>query len=516
MARMTHYVRVRTIERFLEALTAFMRTIRHLRSTAALLSWDQETNMPAHAAERRAQQLATLEELIHREFTALSTRRLAERAQELLPSLPDSKQPMVRLFLREYRRIASLPRRLLRELAYTQALAVESWRYARRENDFSLLAPYLRKILELKREQTECYGYTEHPYDALLELYEPNLRLAQLHPLLTQVAEKMRHLLAWVHERPHPPTPSFRNPVPCAAQFMLGRSLCEAIGFNPQRGRIDYSTHPFCVGLAPEDVRITTRCQESDPRVCIYSLLHELGHALYEQNLPTELADTFAGEGASTALHESQSLLWEDIIGRSFAFCRWATPLWRRYFHGDLDSPWQHLTPEELFAAVNLVRPSLIRTEADEVTYHLHILLRLELEVELLRGTLPVRELPEAWNAGMQRLLGLRPPDDRTGCLQDIHWALGDFGYFPSYTLGKLYAAMFWRRLQEELPDVEEAIADGEFTPILQWLYRHIYSVGALETPTEILQRVTGKPLTPDDFVEYITAKVHRVYAHTL
>ncbi len=502
----------RTLTRFRTELQDFMRTIRSLRSATALFGWDQETHMPAGAAERRAQQIAALEELIHREFTSPRARHLAERAHHLLPSLPEQDQRMVRLFLREHHRIASLPRRLARELAYTQAIAVESWRHARRRNTFELFAPQLEKLLQLKREQADCYGYAEHPYEALLKLYEPDISLAQVRPLLTSLAQQMQALLDWARRQPAPSTPTFQHPVPCAAQFILGRHLCTAIGLDLQRGRIDYSTHPFCTALAPEDVRITTRCRESDPLMCIYSLLHELGHALYEQHLPAMLAETFAGEGASTAFHEAQALFWEDIIGRSFAFCRWAAPLWRQYFDSSLGTPWHQLTPEELFAAVNRVQPSLIRTEADEVTYHLHIFLRLELELDLLAGSLPVRELPEAWNAGMEHLLGLRPPDDASGCLQDIHWALGDFGYFPSYTLGKLYAAMLWKQLQQELPDVEEAIAAGNFAPILQWLSTRLYAVGALETPSEILQRVAGRTLTAEDFVEYLTAKLEHLY----
>lgn len=503
---------MRMLTSFRTELGDFMRTIRHLRSAVALLSWDQETHMPAGAAERRAQQIATLEELIHREFTSPRARRLAERARQLMPSLPEQDQRLVRLFLREYRRIATLPRRLFRELAYTQAVAVESWRQARGQNTFAILAPQLEKLLQLKREQAECYGYTEHPYDALLELFEPDMRLAQLRPLLIAVAQQMQALLSQLHNRPHPPTPSFQHPAPCAAQFMLGRHLCTAIGFDPQCGRMDYSAHPFCTALAPEDVRITTRCRELDPRMCIYSLLHELGHALYEQHLPAACADTFASEGASTAIHEAQALFWEDIIGRSFAFCRWAAPLWRQYFSGSLSSPWQQLTPEELFAAVNLVQPSLIRTEADEVTYHLHILLRFELELDLLTGSLPVRDLPEAWNAGMERLLGLRPPDDASGCLQDIHWALGEFGYFPSYTLGKLYAAMLWKQLQQDIPEVEEIIAGGHFALIVQWFEHRLYAVGALETPSELLERITGRTLSAEDFLAYITAKLEQLY----
>ncbi|GBD06830.1 Thermostable carboxypeptidase 1 [bacterium HR21] len=494
---------------FWRELTELMRRIRSLRSALALLSWDQETFMPVKAAERRAEHLAVLEELLHRELTSPRARRLADRAQVLLPSLPEREQRLVRLFLREYRRARALPARLVSELARTQALAVESWRAARRENAFHLFAPHLERLVALKREQAEHYGYAEHPYDALLDLYEPGMRLSQVRPLLEELVQQLQPVLTRVLESP-PPQPL--PPAPCTAQFVLGRELCIAIGFDPQRGRIDTSTHPFCTALSPEDVRITTRCSEDDPQVCIFSLLHELGHALYDQNIPAELAHTFAGEGASMGIHESQALFWEDIIGRSLAFCRWSFPLWRRYLDGMLGTPWGRLSVEELFRALNAVRPSLIRTEADEVTYHFHIVLRLELEEGLLTGRLSVADLPEAWSAGMERLLGIRPPDDRSGCLQDIHWSLGDFGYFPSYSLGKLYAAMFWRKIQHDLPDIEEHIERGHFRTLLDWLRHNLYSVGALETPAEILQRVTGKALTSEDFLAYITAKLRLVY----
>lgn len=499
----------RAQRRFWDELIGLMRRVRSLRSAIALLSWDQETFMPPKAAERRADHLAILEELLHREMTSPTARRLAERAETLLPSLPEQAQRIVRLFLREHRRAIVLPERLVTELARTQALAVESWRIARKDNAFGIFRPHLEHLIALKREQAECYGYSEHPYDALLDLYEPGMCLSSLRPILEELVVQLQSILAGVLERPAPPP---LPPAPCAAQIVLGREFCRAIGFDFQRGRIDTSTHPFCTALAPEDVRITTRCSEQNPEVCLYSILHELGHALYDQNIPAELADTFAGEGASMGMHESQALFWEDIIGRSLAFCRWSFPLWRRHFNGMLATPWGKFSPEELFRAVNAVRPSLIRTEADEVTYHFHILLRLELEVALLSGELRAAELPEAWNAGMERLLGLRPPDDRSGCLQDIHWSLGDFGYFPSYSLGKLYAAMFWHALQQDLPEVEELIERGEFSALLEWPRQKLYSVGALETPAEILQRVTGKAVTSQDFLSYIRAKLQLVY----
>ncbi|MCS6966746.1 MAG: carboxypeptidase M32 [Candidatus Kapabacteria bacterium] len=504
-----------TLRRFRAELEEVMRTVRHLRSAIALLSWDQETQMPPKATERRAQQMSTLENLVHRELISPRVQRLAARAERIFPHLPERDQRMVRLFLREHRRATALPPSLVEELARTQTLAVASWRYAKKENDFYLFAPYLQRLIELKRKQAECYGYAEHLYDALLDLYEPGMRLSTIHPLIRQLAQRMQELLQWTRQIPYQP-PTMLPPAPCAAQFVLGRHLCVAIGFDPERGRIDYSAHPFCTALAPNDVRMTTRCSEDEPRTCIYSLLHESGHALYDQNIPDELADTFAGDGASMGIHESQSLFWEDIVGRSLAFCRWAAPIWRQYLNGMLNTPWTHLTAEQLFRALNYVQPSLIRTEADEVTYHMHILLRLEIELALLEGNLRVKELPEAWNSGMDRLLGLHPPDDRTGCLQDIHWSLGEFGYFPTYSIGKLYAAMFWKQLQRDVPDIEERIASGEFELVLSWLKQHIYAVGALETPQEIVQRVTGRTLTIEDFAEYIAAKLQHVYSATL
>lgn len=512
---MSHRIHRRTVTWFRQELAALMKTVRHLRSIAALLSWDQETSMPEGAATTRAQHLATLERLAHRELTSPRARRLAERAEQLLPFLSETDQRLVRLFLREHRRAMALPPRLVEELAQAQTLAVETWRQARKENDFYVFAPSLHRLLELKREQAEHYGYREHPYDALLDFYEPGMRLSVVRPLLQGLVERLQEVLRWTQSHSLQPE-SFPEPIPCTTQFVIARHLCTAIGFDLRRGRIDYSTHPFCTAISPEDVRITTRCTEEDPRMCIYSLLHETGHALYDQNIPPELADTFAGEGASMGLHESQSLFWEDIIGRSLPFCRWALPIWKHYLNGNLQSGWEEFTPEQLFRLLNHVQPSLIRTEADEVTYHFHILLRLELEVELLTGSLPVRLLPEAWNAAMERLLGLRPPDDRTGCLQDIHWSLGDFGYFPSYSLGKLYAAMFWQRLRMDIPEVEELIAQGEFAPLRTWLRERIHSIGSLESPEEILQRVIGKQLTAEDFLDYITAKLRLVYSTAL
>jgi carboxypeptidase Taq len=261
---------------------------------------------------------------------------------------------------------------------------------------------------------------------------------------------------------------------------------------------------------------MTTRIHSGDASVCFYSVLHELGHALYEQGIPEELADSFAGEAVSMAIHESQSLLWEDIIGRSLAFCQWLFPLWQERFGRYVGEQWEGASAEELFGAVNRVQPSLIRTEADEVTYHLHIQLRLELELALLAGELRVWDLPDAWNDGMERLLGIRPREDRSGCLQDIHWALGDFGYFPTYSLGKLVAAILWKQMQRELPGLEQHICAGEFQPVLQWLRRTVHESAPLENSEELVQRIAGAELTVDAFVEYITDKLRRVYGEPL
>ncbi len=507
----------RAVHNFWRQLEEFSTQFRHLRALVALAGWDQETYMPPGAAQRRAAQLATAQKLLHRHMNSTVARRLALRAHQILPLLPERKQRIVSCFLREYRRYTALPEQLLEELSYAQTLALESWKLARRESDFSLFAPYLQRLLELKRQQIEFLGYEEHPYDALLGLYEPGLRLSRLQPMLQELTVAVRQLLQWVQSRPVQPSDRLlHQSIPADEQLSLARIVCRQIGFDEGRGRLDLSAHPFCTALGPSDVRMTTRIHSGDASVCFYSVLHELGHALYEQGIPEELADSFAGEAVSMAIHESQSLLWEDIIGRSLAFCQWLFPLWQERFGRYVGEQWEGASAEELFGAVNRVQPSLIRTEADEVTYHLHIQLRLELELALLAGELRVWDLPDAWNDGMERLLGIRPREDRSGCLQDIHWALGDFGYFPTYSLGKLVAAILWKQMQRELPGLEQHICAGEFQPVLQWLRRTVHESAPLENGEELVQRIAGAELTVDAFVEYITDKLRRVYGEPL
>lgn len=481
--------------------------IHDLSTVGDLLDWDEETQLPAGAHAARARVSGTVAALKHRK---LLDPELADTLDACAEEAAESSvlAAQVREARRTVDRAARVPEPLVKAISETRTLATQAWRRAREERDFPLLAPQLDRLVALKRDEAQAIAAGSPPYDALIQEFEPGATEAELTPLFADLRERLVPLVQAVRESGCEVDESpARGRFPAERQESFGRQLATAVGFRFDRGRLDLSTHPFCMGLHPTDVRLTWRYQENDFRPAVFGVLHETGHGLYEQGLPIEWEGTPLGTHASLGVHESQSRLWENHVGRSRGFWRWALPLFRTAFPDagsvDLDALWR---------ALHTVKPSFIRVEADEATYNLHILVRFELERALFAGDLEVDELPAAWDDRYEASLGIRPPDPAQGVLQDIHWPQALFGYFPTYTLGNLAAAQLYEAAEETLGDLEAAFAHGELQPLLEWLREHIHRHGARYPAPDLIERATGKPLAADALMAHLQRNAAEVY----
>ncbi len=480
-------------------LSARLQELRDLGAAAALLSWDQEVMLPPRGAPARARQSAALAGVLHERLCDPALGRLLAEAAAAGAAGLDAAA--VREATRDRDRAVRVPRELVTELAAATSVAQQAWVGARERADWAAFAPHLARLVALKRREAEAVGYDAEPYDALLDEFEPGARAATLTPLFARLREEIVALLGTVGDAPAegPLTGDF----PIARQETLSREVLAFMGFDLEAGRLDVSAHPFTTGTSRGDVRLTTRYDPRDLRVGLYATIHEAGHGLYEQGIPDELAGTPLADAASLGIHESQSRLWENMIGRSREFWEHWAPRVRALFPDRLEG----VTAEAMYRAVNAVRPSLIRIEADEVTYNLHIVLRFELERALLAGEIAVEDLPAHWNARLRETLGVRPADDAEGVLQDIHWACGLFGYFPTYTLGNLYAAQFHAQACRDIGDLPGLIARGDTAPLLAWLRAKIHARGRILPAQELCREVTGRGLETGPFVAYLRAK---------
>jgi carboxypeptidase Taq len=464
-----------------------------LASCAEMLGWDEDTYMPPGGVAHRGRQMALLAGLVHeRQTDPRHGDWLAAVEESSLVADPRSPEAVnVRELHRTYQRAVRMPRRLVEEMAQVTSLAQAEWAVARRRSDFARLRPWLERIVALKRQEVEATGWDTDPYDALLEDYEPGARTEALVGLFAALRAELTPLLdgiAAARQRPNASILTRRYPL--QRQRGFAQKVAAALGFDFARGRLDSTTHPFFASIGPGDVRITTRYLVMQFGAAFFATLHEVGHGLYEQGLPAEHHGTPMGQAPSLGMHESQARLWENAVGRSRGFWRHFFPLARQMFPAAL----RDIAEEDFFLAVHHVAPSLNRVQADEVTYNLHIAVRFELERALIRGELPPGDLPAAWNESYRRYLGVAPPDDAEGCLQDGHWAAGMFGYFPTYTLGNVFAAHFMARAAEDLGDLDGLFARGEFGALREWLRQRIYAEGSRFTAAELLEHVTGRP----------------------
>ncbi|TCJ14475.1 carboxypeptidase M32 [Flaviaesturariibacter flavus] len=479
-----------------------MQRIADIRYAAAVLQWDQETYLPPKGAHYRGQQLSSLSEMAHEAFTADD---MGQLLRELLAdaTLSDTARRNVELTLEDYTKSRRYSASLVRRLCEASNRSFHSWIEARRQNDFRVFEKDLAALVELKKEEASILGDFAHPYDALLNEYEKGATVAQLDVVFGELLPRLKGLLSEILAKDPGDDRILKQHFAADAQWQWGLELIHDLGFDEAAGRQDRSEHPFTTSFSAQDVRITTRIDEGDLGNMGWSTIHEVGHALYEQGLPADQYGLPLGEAASLSIHESQSRLWENNVGRSRAFCRFVLPQLQRYFPDQLG----HADAEVLFRAVNKVAPSLIRTEADEVTYHFHVFIRYELEKSLLEGRLSVRDIPGFWKEQYEKWLGITPPDDKQGALQDVHWSHGSFGYFPTYSLGSLYAAQFFSVAEAALPGLEENIAHGETGPLLAWLRENVHAHGRRFTSDELCRRISAQSLSSDYFIRYIRAK---------
>jgi carboxypeptidase Taq len=498
-------------ERAYGKLLAHLRDSAVMGSTVSLLNWDQETQMPPGGAGLRADQLAQLAELLQRRRSSRTLGRLIEEAGPVAHGRPpDSDEAAIlREAKRDYDRATRIPPKLAAERARLRSLARVAWAEAREKKDYAIFLPWLGKVFHLMRRWGEALSQGEPPYDALVEDYEPGQTAAGLRAIFVPLEASLRALLRRIQGSGRAiDTAPLSRPCPVDAQRAFARSATAAIGFDYARGTLHDTLHPFCSTLSPGDIRLTSRYRETAFLDGFFSALHEAGHGIYEQGLPADRFGTPLCDACSFGVHESQSRLFENLVGRSLGFWRHFLPRARAAFPGALDA----IPPEAVYRAVNEVSPSFIRVDADEVTYNLHVFLRFDLEQALIAKDLAPEDLPGAWNERFGKAFGMTPKDDAEGCLQDIHWSIGLVGYFPTYTLGNVYAAQLYDRARKDLGDLEAAFAKGEFLPLKEWLAARIHRHGRRHPPTMLVEKATGAPPSPEPLLSHLERRAAEVY----
>jgi carboxypeptidase Taq len=522
--------------------------LSHVTTAISILNWDQETYMPAKAGDSRAENLSYLSGLAHKMFVDINKDKLLSKLNAALDGKQIKGKDAVVVYntWRSYEREKKLPEAFVKELSYTTSKAQHIWADARSKNKFELFAPWLSKIVALKRTEARYVGFNNKggsPYDALIDTYEPGTTTEDASRILNDLKDFLIPFLKKIQDgkiskdaenasdikdsKDAKATISSKDAksasgsiiqikdIPIARQFAFNTFLAKSLGFDLESGKIAESTHPFSMGINPNDVRFTTRYRADDFFYAIGATIHEAGHALYEQGLPAEHFGTPLAEAISLGIHESQSRMWENTIGKSREFCVWLSKHIEKEF-GDCfalsDGGETCLTPENLYTHVNQVNPSFIRTEADEATYNLHIIIRFEIERELIEGSIEVKDVPQIWKSKMQEYLGIQVATHAQGSLQDVHWSCGLFGYFPAYSFGNLYAAQFWNSLIKENPQAYKQIAKGDFRQILAWLRKSIHAHGRTYSASDLVKKVTGEELNSRYFAEYLEKKYKGLY----
>ncbi len=492
-----------------ETLKARMAEISDLNAASSLVNWDQETYMPEGGARDRAFQLATLAKMTHAMQVSPATGKLLRAAAKEPDTQKDAKKAaFVRVAQRDYGLLKKLPTEFVAEMNHTRSLAQQAWIRARKTNDFKAFEPWLRKNVDFARRAADYLGYKQHPYDALLDVYEPDMTAGEVQTIFADLREQTVPLVhAISRSRVKVSDAVLHGHFAKADQEAFAADVARQIGFSFERGRLDYTAHPFCTNFGRDDVRITTRVDEKFFNTLLFSVLHEAGHGMYEQGIAPAFNRTPLGGGVSLAVHESQSRTWENLVGRSRAFWEFFYPRLQARF-----KQFKKVDFERFYRAINRVQPSLIRIEADELTYNMHIMVRFELELQLLEGKLKPRDLPEVWNVKYRDYLGITSPNDAQGCLQDVHWSAGLIGYFPTYSLGNILSVQLYEAAKRVHPDLEEQFARGEFGALLGWLNTHVHQHGRRFTPRELIVRATGRPLAAAPYVAYLKAKFGEIY----
>ena len=484
-----------------------MQRIADIRFATSVLQWDQETYLPAKGAQFRGQQISTLTELSHDLF---SRDELGNTLQELLSKddLTIEQRRNIERNWEDYTKNKKYPSSFVRQLSEQINQTYHAWIEARKQNSFSHFVKDLDKLIELKKQETDILGYKDHPYNALLDEFEKGATVSLLDQTFSNLLPSLNEVFHTIINKPQVDDSFLYQHFPKDEQWKWGLFLIKELGYNMDAGRQDISEHPFSISFNPQDVRITTRVDESDFGNMTWSCIHEVGHALYEQGLPIQHYGLPLGEACSYSIHESQSRLWENNVGRGQSFWQHNYSILQEHFPKQLGS----VDLSRFYKGINKVQPSLIRTEADEISYHFHVYIRYELEKRLIEGSLKPSEIPQFWNEHYSRLLNVTVPDDKRGCLQDVHWSHGSFGYFPTYSLGSFYAAQFYSTAQANIQGLEQQIAAGQTQPLLQWLRENIHTKGRFYTSEELCKQVTGKGLDVSYFMDYILKKFETIY----
>jgi carboxypeptidase Taq len=492
-------------------LTGLFKEATILSSCEAVLGWDERTYMPRKGAESRANALALLAGMVHEKIT---NPRIGDIINELENGAIDIKADTIesaniREMRRDYDLSVKLPKALVEELSKTVTLAQNAWQEARAKNDFDSFKPHFEKVIKLKQQSAEHFGYEGSPYNAMLDIFEPGMTTEDVTKIFADLRNDLVELLGKIESTGNKPDTSIlHRDFPETTQQEFGMKAASAIGFDFEAGRLDKTTHPFCTGFGPGDTRITTRYNEKFFNAAFFGIMHEAGHGIYDQGLPVEHYGTPAGESISLGIHESQSRMWENMVGRS-------KPFWKHFFpvaRGLYSKSLKDVDLDTFYFAINEVKPSFIRVEADEATYNLHILLRFELESGFFNGDIKLDDVPFEWNERFEKYFGIKPPDNAQGCLQDVHWSAGLIGYFPTYTLGNLYSAQFFAKADKDLGGLDKDFEKGEFNRLLGWLRKNIHEHGKRYRADELVKKVTGEPLSHKYLIDYMTKKFGELY----
>jgi carboxypeptidase Taq len=501
----------RSVQQAYDELIRRNKDFRVLESCGSLLGWDERTYMPREGSGHRAEQMALIARLTHEMLTAPEVGELlALVASSTLVKDPESVQAVnVREIRRTYDRAVKLPKELVEELARTTTRAQQVWQEARENNDFAAFRPWLEKIVGLKQREAQAVGYKDSPYDALLDEYEPGATAAEITRVFAALRDDLVPLVATIKgSRRKPKREILQREYPVDRQKAFSQEAAAVIGFDFTSGRLDVTTHPFCSGIGPGDCRLTTRYNPHFFNEAFFGTLHEAGHGIYDQGLAPDHFGTPMGSAVSLGIHESQSRLWENQVGRGRPFWEHFFPRARQTFAEALHD----VALDDWLFAINDVQQSFIRVEADEATYNMHIILRFELEQALISGDLKPADVPGVWNEKFKKSFGLTPADDRKGCLQDIHWSMGGLGYFPTYTLGNLYAAQFMEQARQDLGELDGDFRKGEFGRLKGWLNEKVHQPGQRYRPRDLCRKVTGKPLSHKPLLAYLRKKYEPLY----
>ena len=500
-------------QKLLTRYTEILSKIQHYKEMAGLAHWDMATYAPKEGKAIRSEALGTLStEAFKMSVSDELQSVLTELSKEdIFDKLPEKFQKSIQKDLKHLEKFRKIPEDQYREYVILTSKAQNIWEKAKEEDDFQIFQPYLEKIVDFNQKIAELLGYEEHPYNALLDRFEEGMTVEKLDATFEELKEGIQEILGEIQKTGKKPSKRLENiNLPVEKQKILSESVLNKIGYDFECGRLDESVHPFTIGLNPKDVRITTRYQEDFFKTALFGTIHEGGHGMYEQNIPMDLFKTSIGSAASTGMHESQSRFWENVIGRSEAFWKGLLPEFNELFQDEI----KDLSLNEMVEYINIVEPSMIRVEADELTYSLHIILRYELEKELIEGSISVKDLPKHWNEKMKEIIGIEPKNNKEGVLQDVHWAGGMIGYFPTYVLGNIYSLQLAEAMKKDLPDYVTQIENHDFASIKDWMVKKVHQRGNLKNAEELLKEITGSGLDAKPYLSYLQDKYKSVYQY--